>query len=198
MSTPQIAELNFDDQGLEPIFIPVTYKGKHYVLTEATADVAVRFRNMSMKAAKWQADANGKPRSAVIDGMADTEPFLVSRCLFHAKLVKVEGEADRWVAPTLANGDLDRTKLVSDQVIRGWHPHVLKELFNLCYKISKLSEKEPENIAPRTIEQLDEEIQKTQALLDQLVLQREKQVAAEDGQENPDPNLTMDLSASSS
>lgn len=67
-------------EDLSPIEIPFTYQKVEYVLVEANNDAAVKWRNELMKAARMK---DGEVVS--VNNMADTEPFLVSMCLFRLK-----------------------------------------------------------------------------------------------------------------
>ena len=57
--------------------IPVYIGGRDYVIKEATADVAARWRNSLLNATRLGPD--GKPIS--MENLADSEPFLGSLCL---------------------------------------------------------------------------------------------------------------------
>lgn len=67
--------LNFDD--LTPYEEEFTLLGKRYALVEATGEAAVRYQNALFKATRTE---NGKMLPG--DKLADTEPLLVSLCLF--------------------------------------------------------------------------------------------------------------------
>lgn len=125
-------ELNFDD--LAPIEIPVKVGGKAYLLREASGDAACKWRNALLKATRLGPE--GKPVS--IDGMADTEPLLISLCLFE----------------TADNGDGSRTatKPVSIATIRSWPARVQAKLFAKCKDISALDETETEEALRKRLE----------------------------------------------
>lgn len=108
-----IDELNFDD--LTPIELPVSVAGKRYVLREATEAAACQWRNAMMQATELGSD--GKPTR--VRNLADTEPLLVSLCLFTAE----EG------------------KPVPVATIKGWPARVVKRLFEKVKDVSDLDEK---------------------------------------------------------
>lgn len=66
---------------------PFDYNGKQYVLVEATGADAIEWRNAGMKASRWSPD--GKVVS--VEGLADTEALLVSKCLREIKADGTEG-----------------------------------------------------------------------------------------------------------
>lgn len=69
----------FDFSDLTPAQEPVTYKGEHFVVTEASEAAAVAYRNAVTRTHRY---VDGK-LSAIHDP-ADNEPLLVSKCLFKA------------------------------------------------------------------------------------------------------------------
>lgn len=105
-------EMVFDS--LEPKVVPVRIGGAKYTLREASGDAAVRWRNAILKTTRI---TDGKPSG--IDGMADTEPLLVSLCLFD------EGG-----------------KNVPITTVRGWPQRVQSALFAKVKEISGLNPEE--------------------------------------------------------
>jgi len=69
-------DLDFD--ALEPIELPVKYKGKNYVLREATGEASVAYRNARLDCTQY----NESGEISSIRGLASIEPLLVSLCLF--------------------------------------------------------------------------------------------------------------------
>ena len=115
MSKEEInAPIVYTDPGIE---VPVDYRGKKYVLKQATGDAAAKWRNAVAKCAKFGKD--GSPAGVV--GIGDTEPFLVSLCLFHT--VPVDSP-------------------VTEQEVRGFASPFLRQLFDRAKKISSLNEVE--------------------------------------------------------
>ncbi len=110
------SEMNFDDLTL--IEVPVKIQGKKYVLREASGDAACKWRNMLLKSTKLGPD--GRPTS--IDGMADSDPYLVSLCLF-----EVTDKGD---------------KAVPLHTIRAWPNRVQKDLCERAKAISCLEEQQ--------------------------------------------------------
>ncbi len=105
-------EMNFD---LEVVSIPVTIGGEKYELREASGDAACKWRNAILSKAKLGPD--GKPQT--VGSIADTEPLLVSLCLFN-----------------------ESGKNVSLSVVRSWPARIQKALFNKIKDISDLDEDE--------------------------------------------------------
>lgn len=114
-----MSELRFDD--LSPTERPVSIGGKSYVLKEASADSVCKWRNNMMKSAKLGPD--GKPVS--MDGIADSEPYLVSLCLFERDTDK-EGKV--------------RDRSVPVNVVRGWPNRIQRALFQVVRNISDLGD----------------------------------------------------------
>lgn len=125
--------MNFES--IEPISIPVTIAGKNYVLKEATADVACKYRNIILKSTKLNVDG----RVTSMEGLADAEPFLVSLCLF-----EVDG---------------DKLKPVPITTIRSWPNRIQKALFAEAKNISELDEKETEAILQKRIKDSQEKLE---------------------------------------
>lgn len=134
-------ELNFDD--LAPVEVRVSIRHEPYVLTEASGDAAVKYRNAAMGGAKM---LDGKVVG--VSGVADVEPLLVALCL--TKIVP------------LKDGGEDR-RPVSVNTVRSWPVRVQKALFNKVKEISEgLEEKETEDT-------LRKRLADTQAKLDELL-----------------------------
>lgn len=146
--------IDFDD--LEPIEIPVKYRGKMYILKEPTGDVVAKWRNTVLKCTKL---TDGKPSQ--IDGLADSEPLLVSMCLFERQESGRGGTG--WV-----------DKQVPVNVIRGWQAQVVKRLFDECKRIGQLDEAD-------TVESLEKRIKADQ---EKLVELKSKQPAIGDSSPN--------------
>lgn len=110
-------ELNFD---IAPCEVSVTVRDKSgqsrsYLLRETDGMTAQQYRNAVMKGMHFGPD--GKP--CRLEGIADVEPLLVSRCLF----------------------DVDTGKSIPLTVVQGWPSRVLKVLYAKVKEISGLDEK---------------------------------------------------------
>jgi hypothetical protein len=196
MSEQQI-NLNFDEQGLQPIELVVTFRGKQYILLEADEDTAIRYKDLGLAAARWLPGDNGQPRQASLNGLSKTESFLVSRCLFYAKMVKNENTGEVTpTLPTLPNGDADRKQLVPEAIILKWQHRIVRPIFEECVRISKLSQKEQEKQQYSTKEDLEKRVKELEKELEETKLKLEKTVALEEGSENPEGNPTMDTEES--
>lgn len=97
----------------DPKSVPVTIGGRKYLLKEATADAAVRYRNAAARAARM---TDGKVTG--VDGIAEAEPLLVANCLFELR------------------GDGGTGPLVSVTTIKGWAVRVQKQLFDRIKEMS--------------------------------------------------------------
>lgn len=112
--------LDFSDLSSTAIDIPI---GKSiYILREASGDAAIKYRNAVLKATKL---SDGKVSG--LDGLADTEAYLVHLCLF-------ETLRDSAGSPT---GERN----VPIPTIRNWPNRVQKALYDRAKKISSLEEK---------------------------------------------------------
>lgn len=108
-------EMNFDD--LSEIVIPVSIKGKKYILVEADGDATAKYKNKMLSCSKF---AEGKMTS--VQGMADIEPYLLSLCMFVVRN--------------------DRRFPVAEGVVRSWPGKVIKKLYTKAREISELDAEE--------------------------------------------------------
>lgn len=115
-----VEELVFDD--ITPVSVPVRIAGKDYVLRETTGDASCKWRNALLAATKLGSD--GKPTS--LSGMADSEPLLVSLCLFEV----------------YDQGGERKERSVPLGVVRAWPYRLVKALFNRAKQISHLDEEQ--------------------------------------------------------
>lgn len=145
------SELNFED--LEPRQEEVPIDGKKYLLKEASGDAACKWRNALLKATKLSPDG----KVATMDGMADTEPLLVSMCLFEM-------------------GDNGGLKVVSLNKVRNWPHRVQRALFERAKEISELHE------AGDSIEALEKQVEVLQERISKLKAEK-----AADEAEESDP-----------
>jgi hypothetical protein len=131
-----VDDFNFDD--LTPFEVPVTYKGKKYVLREASEDARCKYRNSLMGSAKLGPD--GKPVS--ISGMADCEPLLVSLCL-----CQVNGDG------SIRLDTSGNPSLLPLLTIRSWPSRIVKRLYEKAKDISDLKEEEPQKAMEKRFEE---------------------------------------------
>lgn len=117
--------MSFD---LTPICIAVTVGNKKYALKEASGDAAVRYRNAQLGCTELGPD--GKPKKIV--GIGDTEPLLVSLCLFEVTEVDAEGN----IVKTGAN--------VPVNTIRSWPARIQKALFEKIKEVSEIDKEDEE------------------------------------------------------
>lgn len=120
-------------ESLEPIEVEVRVGDKTYTLREANESAAVLWRDAQLKASRMH---DGKLVS--FEGMAATEPLLVSLCMY-------EGE-----------------KQVPIQVVRSWPARLVKQLHERIMLISDLEEK------PKTAEATKKAIATLQEHLNKL------------------------------
>ena len=138
-------DLNFDD--LEPIRLSVNIRKEPFVLCEASAGAAARYRNLITKGASLTSDG----RVASLGHMHDAEPRLISDCLFYA-LKDSEGR------PRL--DQLGRP--VPEETVRSWPQRLTSKLFE------KIKEISPELEKADTEEALEKQIAALQAKLAKL------------------------------
>ena len=127
-------EIDYGDLSL--IQIPVRIGGGAYVLQEADEAAAVAYQNAATKAARFNEDGN----LTGVDGAADVEPLLVSRCLF-----------DRSPAGGVGSP-------VPLDTIKKWPARIVSKLFEKAKEISQLDTAE-------TVEKLEKQIARSQARL---------------------------------
>lgn len=137
----------FDFGDLPPTETVVKYRGEEFVLTEASADAATKYKNASMKAAKMD-DA----KVVGVDGLADADPLLVSLCLF-----KLDHK-------TLVNG-APRRETLAASAVRTKFPHKhLKQMYEWIKYHSDLNEEdETLDALKRRRAELDKKIAREEA-----------------------------------
>ncbi len=144
-------EFRFDD--LAPVAIPVTFRGKHYVLTEASAGDVLAWRIRQYQHARFDAEGNATERS--VQDVFESQTFLVSCCLYLA---------DRPGAPPLdAEDNLDRSKRVPLEMVRAWPDRIIDKLLEKVMAISELNVKETKEALEK---RLVETVQKLSAWLE--------------------------------
>jgi hypothetical protein len=129
------SDLNFPD--LSPVEIPDIQIGdRKYTLREASGDAGCKFRNQRIKATKLGPD--GKPIG--IDGFADADPHLLSRCLFE--------QTERGLMP------------VPVLTILGWKDRIQVALTKTLKQISNLDEPETEEELQRQLNDIQTRLAK--------------------------------------
>lgn len=119
---------------LDVIEIPVKIGPKDYVLVEASGGSVCKYKNAMLGTTSVGAD--GKPILSM-SGMVDSEPLLVSLCLW-----------ELWTNE--ANGDIVR-KPVHINTVKSWPDRIQSSLYKKAKEISNLQEDED------TIESLQKE-----------------------------------------
>ncbi len=117
-------DLNFSD--LSIIELPVQVGENSYTLREANEATAVKWRNATMAAARFRDGS-----ISGFSGIADSEPLLVSLCLF----------------------DKDN-KNVHIDTVKEWPARIVKTMFEKAKEISELGETE------ETVKELEDRLQK--------------------------------------
>lgn len=134
--------IDFGD--LTPITIPVTNLfGKNYVLKEASAEAAVKYRNILARAARMTPDG----KAMMMDNFAQAETALVSMCLFEEYEDPKTGKKER---------------PVPEQIISKWPSRIQKALYARIVEISDLTEE------GETLEALEKRLADTQAKIAKL------------------------------
>lgn len=109
-----------DLTSLCPIRKVVTIKGVKYLLCEADGEAVRMYKNLSMRAARYNEE--GKVQS--IEGLADVETQLVGDCLF---TITKDGDPDKKVGLVFAKKLNNR---------------ILKPLFEFIKKVSEIDEEQ--------------------------------------------------------
>jgi hypothetical protein len=129
VSEPEVPT-SFDFSNHEPIAIPVVGPDKkNYILREATAEVAKKYRKATMSGTSM---ADGKISG--IGGIADAEAILVAGCLFETY-------------PGPNNSVNERPVLLS--TVLAWPSRVVQPLFDAAQRISGLDAKDREKPDPK-------------------------------------------------
>lgn len=164
----QVEEMVFDN--LERIEVPVKIAGSKYVLTEADEDAAVRVKNWTLRHAKLGSD--GRPTS--VGDIADSEPLLVSLCLYHA------GEDGK--LPLDKDGFPDPKYRVPLQVVKKWPARIVQPLYEKAQRISRLAPQDEDE------EALRRQMVEIQGKLDKLTQGRNGQESVEKNSSSSTPS----------
>lgn len=118
---------------LPPREVRIKYRGKRYVLREASGGAGICFRNASMRGAQLLSDPeqqeDGTTKRVILgDGLNDSEVVLIANCLYHA-------DADGKLV-LLPNGLPDFGSLVSEEEIRSWSIEVQDKLYDRIVEMS--------------------------------------------------------------
>ncbi len=116
MDNVENKEDEFDFDLTERTYGPFPIDGEQYILVEATSQAATDMRNITLRGASMK---DGRVEMGA--GLAQAEPFLVSKCLF-----KLD--------------DAGKRHPMSLDTIRNWPSRVVKPLYNKAYEISGLKE----------------------------------------------------------
>lgn len=135
MTADNTAEFDFTD--LTPKTVPVKYAGKSYTLHEATETAAVQYRNAGIRAVKFSDEG----KMSGVQGIASTEPLLVSLCLRD-----------------------DKGNPVRLDDVLGWPARVVKPLYEWVKANSGLNEDDEDTTA-----KIDKEIARLTAKREKLV-----------------------------
>ena len=125
---------------LAPLQVPVELGGNKFILTEASGNAAVEWKNAIMLATRME-----EGKVVGLGELADSEPLLVSKCLYYA---------DKDGGLPVRGNQADPSKLVPLNLIRSWPAKVVRKLFQRVQEISLLNETNQEE----TLETLDEKI----------------------------------------
>jgi hypothetical protein len=121
------------DFELDIVEVPITVGGTKYVLREASGDAACKYRNAMLNCTELGPD--GKPSR--MGNMADTEPLLVSLCLFRA----------------------DNDKPVALEVVRSWPNRVVSKIYDKAKELSEIDQDDSLDGLLKQKEVLDRKIQ---------------------------------------
>lgn len=143
--------VNYD---ISLIKFPVTYRGTKMWATEADGEAAGKYRAASLRGVEMDIKEDGSRTSKKMDSIVDTEPVLVSQCLY---LAGDDGELR-----LNSDGDPEKAFLVPLSKVKKFPSRLQKELFERIKSVSDLDESD-------TVEKLDKEIAKLQARKDKLL-----------------------------
>jgi hypothetical protein len=152
-----LSPMDFND--LEPVRIPVPFRGVEYVLCEATEADAVKWNNFKLQSGRFD-PATGK--FAGHGDLAGSEPLLVSLCLY--------------LPPGTPDGE--PTRRVPLATVNGWPAKLVHRLFERAKAISELDGPEE----PDTVEGLEAQIKDLQGRLTKLRRDKNAGDAAKNGQ----------------
>lgn len=134
-----LAPMDFSDIDAVQARIPVRVKGTDYILVSADTAAAVKYRDVSIKAMRF--DMDGNPTQ--VDGGASADPTLVASCLYH------RGKTDTDLGPS-----------VSLATVMGFAPKVTEDM---AERIKKISPGLETNV---TVEALEKQIASLQKKLE--------------------------------
>lgn len=128
--------LDFDADGssLTLTTVPVRYQGKNFLLVEALGDAVAQWRNAQMQGTTLRQSDDDSTKTIALGGLADSEPILVSLCLFEP-----DKEGNLILDP---RGNVDTRRRVPLSVVRCWPNRVVSRLFERAKAISGLDEVE--------------------------------------------------------
>lgn len=115
----------------EPVQVPVKFRGRWYVLVEPTAADVAAFKNQIMKGKKM----GTRGTAETLDGMGDSEPILVSYCLYEANAYP-----DGTVTSEPPLPDMKRR--VPYTVIKGWPGALVSRLADRAKELAGLVERQ--------------------------------------------------------
>lgn len=95
-----------------------------YIIVEADSATSADYRNITLSNASMTQLGQGKHKIEGLKGLADAEPFLVSRCVF-----------------LLAEDKVTR-RPITLETVKGWPSRVTKALFEKAKALSDLGEEE--------------------------------------------------------
>ncbi len=146
----QIDQSVIDFGDAEPEEITVKIKNKLYILREPVADVVIRWRNAQASKARFNAEGN----FVSVGNIADSEPFLLSMCLYAAD--------DVGNLRLNKDGEPDNSFLVPEKQIRKWTNNVQRGLFDKIKEMGWLDEVETADSLKKQIANLQKRLAKVE------------------------------------
>lgn len=138
---------------LTPARVPVTINGQEYVLYEATEGDVCQWRNHQLRSTQMQ---DGKVKN--LDGMADSEPLLVSLCLrkvVNNQHLPVPINVVRQWQHKMVDTLFERAKLISGLVDEESEEAISKQIDKLTKRLDRVREKHPKNLPSPTADTSD-------------------------------------------
>lgn len=127
----ELIDYDLHDGGdVVPIVQPFKYRGKSYTLEEAMEGGVIEWRNACQRSFK-----TGPSGERYIDGLADVQVLLLSKCIHDASGV-----------------------LVSSVELRNWQPKVIRDLYKQAMTFNELNE--ADDLTERDINERIDQLQK--------------------------------------
>lgn len=154
-----LEKLVFDSIALREIEVEIA--GKEYILTEASEDATIKYKDARMQAAKIEGTNEDDIKIVGFNSLNNVEPLLVSLCLH--EVWEYKGEK--------------RRKPVDLKTILAWPPKIVRKLYKWVKDNSDLDEEASVTTLEDQLKMLQERVNKAKELEE---LQKKEQSATSD------------------